>query len=57
MQLESRRPQLLDRVLVSAQAIKDAYGTESPQYEAACCLLHKVVNFAVARLQAAYDGR
>ena len=57
MQSGSRHPQLLDRVLVSAQAVKDVYGPESPQYEVACCLLNKVVDFAVARLQAAHDGR
>jgi hypothetical protein len=50
------RPVLLERALVSAQAVKDAYGVDSPQYRAACCLLHKAIDFAVEQLRTAYKG-
>lgn len=57
MEVAGARPQLLERALVSAQAVKDAYGAESPQYRVACCLLHKATDFIAERLQAAYKDR
>lgn len=54
---EYSQPQLIERALVSGQAMKDAYGADSAQYRVACCLLHKTVDFAVRQLHAAYNDR
>ncbi len=50
-------PQSAERVLISAQALKDAYGADSQQYKGACCLLQQLISSSIHTLQKAHHGR
>ena len=52
-----RKPQLIERVLISVQAIREAYGEDSQQYRVACCLIRHLIADSIERLNKAYNNR
>lgn len=51
------KPQLVERVLVGSQALRDAYGAESEQYRTACALTQELVSKSVQALEEAHESK